>query len=260
MMVDIETNDSDEIICQAEVMKVATRKALIDINECDPAKITTGLFVRLSSDDLSDFDKATNTPTAPKTSVQAKNHGRYHLGLIYSQADQAEYEGSTDVFGSDTPFTATEKSEPALGFSAGYIYRKPRSIGFSGGVSFEMPRESKGLKGQLGGTGFTGQYEGSAPEINLVTLDANVNYSINSSYFLFAGGNFPIVITSEDSVDFEGLFGYQYGVGRQFLDRFVLDLSYRQVRMKGIVSNSGRKLEIENAEFSGLVIGLRYLW
>jgi len=181
----------------------------------------------------------------------------FYINGLYSSANAIKYKGTAELFGAPTAFTATESTTGALGFAGGYMARTAGSFGYSGELTYELPRTSSGVEGMLGNQRLHGTYDGN-PSNSVVTVSANGNYSINSSFYLFGGVNFPFTSGSGDALN--GLPGFQLGSGFAFNRHYASELSYRVLRLKGSIESPGLNIKVDEATFSGLILSLQYLF
>jgi hypothetical protein len=178
--------------------------------------------------------------------------------LIYSTASQVNYRGSAPLYGNVTPYTATESSSGAFGLSGGYQYRQANFFGFSGELSFEFVRNSNGINGNAGNLNIQGTYIGNGGT-NVWATDLNLNYSLGSYFYLFAGPNFPLTFLIKGGQALTGLPGYQAGAGYSVLDRLSVEAAYRMLRMKGTINGAGSALQVDEATFPGFILGAKFL-
>jgi opacity protein-like surface antigen len=197
----------------------------------------------------------TPAPT-PETPVTIDRH--WFGTVLYSSANQLLYKGTILFNGAATPFTATETTATAFGFSGGYLQRHGSSFGYSADMTFEMQRASQGLVGNGGGLNVKGVYD-KAPANSLLTTALNGNYSIGESFYLFGGLNFPFIFTSGDQ-SMTGQMGYQVGAGYVMTENISVDAQYRTLKMKGSINNPALNLTIDEATFSGMILTVRYLF
>jgi hypothetical protein len=203
------------------------------------------------------------SPEVPREAVvvvPSKNtsaRGRWTLGLLYNSANQLVYGGNVNLLSGNVRFVITDQTTPQVGFSGGYFYSRPWGFGYSTELMAELPRTSQGISGTAGDLKVTGKYLGD-PKLSLVTMNASGNYSLGKIFFLFAGFNYPFVISSESSAQFSGLIGYLGGVGGYINEHLQLAASYRLVAMKGHMSSEGMEFDIAEANFKGVMIQLRY--
>jgi hypothetical protein len=181
----------------------------------------------------------------------------FYITGLYSSANAIKYKGTADLFGTPTAFTATESSTGTLGFAGGYMVREAGTFGYSGELTYELPRTSNGVEGMIGNQGLHGTYDG-APSNSVLTLSANGNYSLNSHLYLYAGVNYPFASGNGDSM--KGLPGYQLGGGYVFSRHFSGELSYRTLRLQGTIDGTGLNLKVDEATFSGMLLAVQYIF
>lgn len=181
----------------------------------------------------------------------------FYVTGLYSTANAIKYKGSADLFGAPTAFSATEGTTGALGFAGGYMSRAPGMLGYSGELTYELPRTSSGVEGTLGNQGIHGTYDGN-PSNSVLTLSANGNYSFNSSLYIFGGLNYPFTSGSGETLN--GLPGYQMGAGVMFARHYASEISYRVLRLKGTIESPGLNIRVDEATFSGLIITVQYVF
>lgn len=181
----------------------------------------------------------------------------FYITGLYSSANAIKYKGSADLLGTPTGFTATESTTGAFGFAGGYMVREAGKLGYSGELTYELPRTSSGVEGMLGNQGVHGTYDG-APSNSVLTLSANGNYSLSAHIYLFGGLNFPFASGNGDSM--KGLPGYQLGGGYVFSRHISSELSYRVLRLQGTIDSPGLNLKIDEAIFSGILLAVQYLF
>jgi hypothetical protein len=199
-------------------------------------------------------------PAEPVPEVAPSMTDRHiFLAVLFSSANQINYKGNLDLYGSSTPFEATEKTRGVFGLAAGYVLRRSSSFGYGGELVYELPRPSDGINGTAGGLIVHGTYEGS-PSKSLLTASGNINFSFGSRAYVFAGLNYPFAFTGGDGQSFSGLPGYQLGGGFSITERISAEVSYRVLRLKGAIETPPLNLHIDEATFSGLVIAVHYLF
>lgn len=194
---------------------------------------------------------------SPPSSSSLDRH--IFVSALYSSANEIHYTGQVTIAGVQTPFAAVEQSSPAAGLAGGYVVRRLNSIGFSGDLTFELPRRSSTIIGQAGNVGVHGSYEGNQSN-SLLTANANANWSIGADIYIFAGLNYPLTLTSGSGESLSGLPGYQGGAGYAFTDRISLEASYRVVRLKGTIDSPPFNLVIDEASLSGYLLAIHYLF
>lgn len=185
----------------------------------------------------------------------------FFAGVLYSTASQINYKGQVDLFSTPTDFTATEDTTGAAGITGGYIFRQTNSFGFSGDLTFELPRPSNGIEGSAGNMVVRGTYD-ETPSNSLLTAGLNANYSFSSiGIYIFGGVNYPFTFASGEGMSMTGLPGYQLGGGFFFTEQISGEVSYRTIRLKGTIEAPPLSpLEIEEASFSGFVFAAHYLF
>jgi hypothetical protein len=186
-----------------------------------------------------------------------KPFARFAVGIHYSSGDEIKYVGSTQLFTGRSNFTASEKTNPAVGLGVSYMRLKPWSVGFDTGLLFESQRTSQGIVANVGGTQMTGTRVGSN-SMMLLTALANVNFSFGFAYLL-AGFNYPFVINNDSNSKMSGLIGYQAGFGVPVFEDFTIEASYRLLGIKGTISGEVN-LDVDEANMVGFLIGARYFF
>jgi outer membrane protein with beta-barrel domain len=181
----------------------------------------------------------------------------YYLTGLYSSANAIKYKGSASLYGTPTAFSATESTTGALGIAGGYMVREASHFGYSGEISYELPRTSSGVEGTVGTQGVHGTYDGN-PSNSVLTVAANGNYSLTEHFYLYGGVNYPF--TRGDGQSLNGLFGYQVGGGYVFTRHISSEFSYRVLRLKGTIDSPGLNLQVDEAAFSGMILALQYLF
>jgi hypothetical protein len=200
-----------------------------------------------------------SAPAVPGEAPVDSTRRHWYGSLLYSSADEVRYKGDVDLFGSPTPFTATEGSNPAFGLAGGYISRRRSGFGYGTGLMFEFVRKSEGIEGNAGGVVVTGNYVGSGGT-NLWSTHLNGNYSFGSDFYLFLGVNYPLTFLSKGAEDFRGLPGYQVGAGYAFTDRISAEAGYRMLRLKGTIDHPSISLDVEEGRMPGFILSVQYLF
>jgi hypothetical protein len=190
------------------------------------------------------------TPELPPTKY-------FYITGLYSSANAIKYKGSADLFGTPTSFTATESTTGSFGLAGGYMARESGRLGYSGELTYELPRTSSGVEGMVGNQRVHGTYDG-APSNSVLTLSANGNFSLSSHLYIYAGVNYPFANGNGGSMN--GLPGFQLGGGYVFSRHISTELSYRVLRLRGTIESPELNLQIDEAAFSGILLAIQYIF
>jgi len=193
----------------------------------------------------------------PAKTEPSSTDRHFFASAYYSTANRVNYKGMINLFGQPTPFTASEATNTAPGVGGGYIFRRPNSFGFSGELAFDFVRHSNGLIGNAGSFSVHGTYSDNGGS-NLWSAATNLNYSFGSDFYVYLGPNFPLTFLSKSTDNMHGLIGYQAGVGYCITPSFSVEGGYRDVRMKGTLSDPSFPLQIDEAATAGFILGVKY--
>jgi hypothetical protein len=195
----------------------------------------------------------------PKKALKQTQSGHWNISTYYSMASEIHYKGQVNLFGTPTDYTAIESSSAVPGIAGGYLWRRPWSVGFDSGLSYDLPRTLNSISGLAGAYKISGDWQDN-PKLGLITAALNGNFMLGRAVFIYAGINYPLAFSGGSETELSGLPGYQLGTGASFLDHWAIDASYRTIHMKGRFSSGSLSLQVDQADISGFVFTLSYLF
>jgi hypothetical protein len=132
-----------------------------------------------------------------------------------------------------------------LGLSLFYLNVPTGKLGSFVSLDYELPRSMKSVNGTVGNTKINGT---SSSKFSLLTLVSNLAYGVTDNSILYAGINWPAIITVTDSdgEKYYGSIGFQGGYAHRFNDIFFGTVEYRFVNGKETYSNGSAS---GNADF-----------
>lgn len=141
-------------------------------------------------------------------------------GMGFSVHYSLANEFATKVGGTTTNYTTTRAL--GLGFKLSDV--SSDSIGWSAGLSYEWPR---GISPTMGA--------GSEPNLSMLLFESNGTLGMPQNFFLEAGLNYSVPITSGlgSGIELNNGFGVQLGGGYVPAPNFNIELLYRTVNFEG---------------------------
>ncbi len=194
---------------------------------------------------------------APATKPKVENKYKYSLNIFgqYSGARTIKSEGSYLAI----PYEGTRKSNGAFGLGAELMLRRNKSFGFSGGFSYDLPRDIDSVHLNTSEAFAAIIYTGANPSFGVSTFYLNLNYSFTENFFAYAGVNYSLfyheTVAGDDTEFHEGLGG-QLGIGYQIAKNCIIDIGYRFIR--GDITYTDTPGVEEDFRFNGVIAKLSF--
>lgn len=186
-----------------------------------------------------------------------------HWGLVvgYSTAKNIKFNnGEYKTGGSTYDFDATIKGQTVPSIGITYARMHPNAWGFSGGLTYEFPRELKSFSVTTSGGTATGFTTGS-PKLSIFLIEANMLYRWDKFYLPF-GMNISIPYTSGGGADhdaFGPMAGAYGGAGYIFMEHMSVEVFARLVGVTIKDDNTpGAEVDYGSGYLAGVGANLKY--
>lgn len=256
--------------CILEVIKVTDTMAVADTKCAQLSKLVVGqkvtnyeesinqawaAEVENTHSDEEDLDLPDEEPPVKaKTKKKPKKKINVGLSLLFSLADKIESKGTIN----SQPFTETDITEGAPGFSLQYVNVPKGKLGSFVTIDYELSRKIKTLTVKLGNTTV---YFDSDASLTIIDLASNLAYGFTDNFFAYGGINWPFAMNTKDTeVSYRGVLGFQGGLGLRFDQGVFGAIEYRVLNAKGTYEQGTLKGTYDEVSFDGMIFRLGYVF